>query len=60
MDRAESGREIRSLKMQEGPGGGRDRSRAVGKAEFPAWQSSVGHSTRSEAEPWSKGRYLGG
>lgn len=33
------------------PWGGRDRSRAVGKAEFPAWQSSVGHSMRSEAEP---------
>lgn len=36
------------------PWGGRDRSEAVGKADFPAWQSSVGRSTRSEAEPGSE------
>lgn len=34
--------------------GGRDESEAVGKADFPAWQSSVGRSTRSEAEPGSE------
>lgn len=31
----------------------------MGKADFPAWQSSVGHTTRSEAEPGNKERYLG-
>lgn len=32
----------------------------MGKAGFPAWQSSVGHTIRSEAEPGNKERYLGG
>lgn len=32
----------------------------MGKAEFSAWPSSAGHSTRSEAEAGRTGIYLGG
>lgn len=44
MEGTESGRDAGR------PWGGRDRNGSVGKADFLAWQSSVGHSTRSEAE----------